>query len=135
MNNWLLMGLLTMLLNGVVLTMQKLVPVRFTNSYLLMFYVVGGLICWIAAAVLGKRVRLLDVAFGVAAGLMSYVGNVFMIRGLSMGRAALVFPIVYGISMVLVTLISVVCFRERLTPRGICAVIVGIASIVVLKLS
>ena len=67
--------------------------------------------------------------------MLSYLGNVYLIRSLSMGSAALVLPIVFGSSMVVVTLVSATVFKEKLSPRGICAVIVGIVSVVVLKLS
>jgi multidrug transporter EmrE-like cation transporter len=134
-NKWIVMAFCAMFLNGVVLTTQKLVPVAFTNHFLALAFAVGGSICWATVIVLRRSVRAADFALGAAAGVISYIGNVFLIRSLSMGSASLVFPIVFGTSMVIVTLASALAFKERLTPRGICAVIVGIASVVVLKLS
>lgn len=135
MNKWIVMAFCAMFLNGAVLTMQKCVPVAFTNQFLALVFVVGGAICWATVFVLRKSLKIADVALGAATGVVSYIGNVFLIKSLSMGSASLVFPIVFGTSMVVVTLVSVIGFREKLSPRGICAVIVGIISVVVLKLS
>lgn len=135
MKKWIVMAFCAMFLNGVVLTTQKCVPVVFTNQFLALVFVVGGSICWASVFALRRSLRPADFALGAATGVISYIGNVFLIRSLSMGSAALVFPVVFGTSMVIVTLASALAFKERLTPRGICAVIVGIASVVVLKLS
>lgn len=75
MNQWLPLAFGVLLLNGTVLTLQNLLPVKYTRHFL-------------------------SSAF-----------------------------------LVLVTLISVTIFNERLGPRGVLAAIVGIASAIVLKLS
>jgi drug/metabolite transporter (DMT)-like permease len=135
MNRWMPMAFCAMFLNGAVLTVLKCLPAAFTNHFLVLVFVVSGLVSWTLVAVASKRVRLVDFAIGAAAGAMSYVGNVFLIRSLSMGKASLVFPVVFGSSMVIVTLVSAIGFKEKLTPRGICAVVVGIVSVVVLRMS
>lgn len=135
MNKWLVLALGTMLLNGVVLTIQKCLPVCFTYQFLAVLFVIDGLICWAFVIALKRPVRLGHFALGAATGIISYIGNVFLIRSLSIGKASVVLPIVFGASMVIVTLVSAMGFRERLTPRGICALIVGIASVVILSRS
>jgi drug/metabolite transporter (DMT)-like permease len=84
---------------------------------------------------LRRPVKLGHFGLGAAAGVVSYLGTAFLIRSLSIVEASVVLPIVFGTSMVVVTLVSAVGFKERLTPRGICAVIVGIASVVILSRS
>jgi len=125
-----------MLLNGVVLAIQKCLPAQYTNHFLPLIYVVGGIVSWGAAVALKRPIRLAHFGLGAAAGLVSYVGNYCLIRSLAPpSKASVVFPIVFGTSMLIVALVSVVGFKERLTPRGICAVIVGIASVVILSQS
>lgn len=137
MNRWIALAFCAMLLNGMVLTIQKLLPVRFTNQFLALVFVVGGLICWTLVVALKRPVRLGHFALGAVTGVASYIGNVFLIKSLSFpgAEASVVLPIVFGTSMVVVTLVSAVGFKEKLTPRGICAVIVGIASVVILSRS
>lgn len=135
MSRWLAFAFLALLLNGTVLTLQKLLPVRFTNQFLALLFTLAGVICWSIVIVLKRPFRFRHFALGAATGLVSYVGNVFLIRSLSLADAAVVFPIVFGSSMVVVTLVSTLAFREKLSPRGICAVAVGIASVVVLSVS
>lgn len=135
MNRWIMLAFCAMLLNGTAQTIQNCLPVRFTNQFLAVMFILGGLICWSLIAVLKRPVRLKHFAVGAAAGAVSYIGNVFLIRSLSLRDGSIVFPVVFGTSMVVVTLVSAVGFREKLTPRGICAVIVGIASVVILSRS
>jgi len=135
MSRWIVLAFCAMLLNGTVLTIQKLLPVRFTNQFLALVFVVGGLICWSLVVALKRPLRLGHFALGAITGVVSYIGNVFLIRSLSVAEASVVLPIVFGTSMVVVTLVSAVGFKEKLTPRGICAVIVGIASVVILSRS
>ena len=49
-----------MLLNGAVLTTQKCVPVAFTNQFLALVFIVGGLICWATVVALRRSLRLVD---------------------------------------------------------------------------
>ncbi len=135
MSKWITFAFLAFLLNGTVLTLQKLLPVRFTNQFLALLFTLAGVICWSIVIVLKRPFAFRHFALGAATGLISYVGNVFLIRSLSLADAAVVLPVVFGSSMVIVTLVSAVGFREKLSPRGMCAVIVGIASVVVLSMS
>lgn len=135
MNRWITFAFCAMLLNGTAQTIQNCLPVRFTNQFLAVMYIFGGLICWSIAVARRCPVRLKHFAIGAAAGAVSYVGNVFLIRSLSLRDGSIVFPVVFGSSMVVVTLVSAIGFKEKLTLRGICAVIVGIASVVILSRS
>jgi len=132
-----------MLFNGTSLVLQNSVDSAYTNHFLAATFLLSALVCWSFVLVQQKKLRLADLAIGAGAGVISYIVNFSLMRNLAIWKAtpalaksvSLVFPITFGASMMIVTLISAFVFREKLTPRGILAIIVGIASVVVLKLS
>ena len=136
MNRWLLLAFGAMVFNGVVLTTQRGVEAYygtvFTNHYLVLAFLVGAVICWSAIVMQQKRPRLAHLALGAAAGIVSYVGNLFLILSLEGNDSYLVFPTVCGSQMILVTVLSRWIFKERLSRRSACAVVVGTASLLIL---
>ena len=136
MNRWLLLAFAAMVFNGGVLITQRSVEAyygtAFVNHYLAISFLVGAIICW--AAILMRRAKpsLAHVALGAAAGVASYVGNLFLILSLEGNDSYLVFPIVCGSQMILVTIASRWIFKERLTRRSLCAVVVGTLSLIIL---
>ena len=136
MNRWLLLAFVAMVFNGVVLVTLRGVEayygIVFVNHYLALSFLVGAVVCWSVIIVRRARPRLAHVALGAAAGIVSYVGNLFLVLSLEGNDSYLVFPIVCGSQMMLVTVVSRWIFGERLSRRSVCAVVVGTVSLIIL---
>lgn len=74
----------------------------------------------------------LGLAF-TATGILMALLYVLMISAVKALPAALVYPVANGGRLLAVTVVDVVKFRQKLSPRQLIGLIVGIAAIVILS--
>lgn len=64
----------------------------------------------------------------------SYVSNGLMIRLSSMVHTVILYPVYNGLNVILVTLVSCLAFRERMTRKKVVILLVGICALVLMNL-
>jgi len=137
---WMRLMLVAFVANGVgpfglkVLTMQGLGAYQ---SQYLMYWYLGGLIFALAALRLNKTgVNGREILLGAAMGGCSLAGQSFTAMALAKGLPGhIAFPLTTGGSLFLVALAGIALFKERIGPFGLCGVILGVASLVMLSIS
>lgn len=139
---WLLLMLLSFLFNGCeafgVRVLAGLgMADRYTDQYLLYYYLSGLLCIGIPLLVKGTRPNAREVGVGALMALCSISGTISLAYAL--GRynipGNIAFPISNGGSLFMVVIAGVLLFRERLGRYGICGCALGILAIVLLSVS
>lgn len=81
-----------------------------------------------------ERPGLAEIGFGVLVGIPNFIGSRFTLVALKSLPAVIVYPSRSVGSLVLVTLIGVFCFRERLTKKQLAAIAVILVSLLLLNI-
>jgi multidrug transporter EmrE-like cation transporter len=137
---WMRLMLVAFLANGIgpfglkVLAMRGLTA--YHSQYLLYWYL-GGFVFALAALVLGGGgVNGREILLGAAMGGCSLAGQSFTALALAKGLPGhIAFPLTTGGSLFLVALAGIVLFKERIGSYGLCGVILGVASLVMLSIA
>lgn len=138
MNSWMLLAFIAFFLNGCVLITQKIIADRYPggeNLFMACVFLAGTLLCGLVLVLQKRRPRFMDFAMGGLAGIVSFGGNLCLIRALSMSHSYLVLPPVFGIWMLVVAFASRFLFREPLGRRSVLAFATGVLAIVLLSVS
>jgi multidrug transporter EmrE-like cation transporter len=139
-NIWMRLMLVAFVANGIGPFGLKVLATRglaaYQAQYLLCWYV-GGFVFAMAALLLGRTgVNAREVLLGAAMGACSLAGQSFTALALSKGLPGhIAFPLTTGGSLFLVALAGIVLFKERIGPYGLCGVILGVASLVMLSIA
>ncbi|MFB3924396.1 MAG: hypothetical protein ACE145_21960 [Terriglobia bacterium] len=132
---WLSAGFLG---NGFAQFLQKYLHVaglgQHQASALIAMYVSGALFALALVLAFRGRVRGIELAFGMAVGLCSFLGNLAVLRSLGTLPAYTVFPLVVGGPIVLVALYSWLIVCERLGWRARAGIGCGLVAVVLLTL-
>ena len=108
----------------------------YQQQYLFYWYL-GGFIFALAALLLSRTGLLArEVALGAAMGGCSLAGQSFTALSLAKGVPGhIAFPLTTGGSLFLVAAAGILLFKERIGPFGLCGVVLGIASLVMLSVA
>lgn len=104
----------------------------YINLYLGISYFIGFAMCLIIIVIRGHAIKARALLYGLAGGILSYVGSYLYIRLMGVFPSALIVPLFSCGSIVLVTLCSVVIFREKISRRLITALFVGVMAVAAL---
>jgi len=137
---WIRLMLVAFLANGIgpfglkVLAEQGLAA---HQSRYLFYWYIGGTAFGIAALAAGRTgVRLREILLGAAMGACSLAGQSFTALALARGLPGhIVFPLTTGGSLFVVAVAGIVLFRERVGPYGLCGIVLGVASLVMLAVA
>lgn len=107
------------------------------QSQYLMFWYLAGFIFAVAALLVSRNgVNWREVALGAAMGGSSLAGQTFTVLALAKGLPGhIAFPLTTGGSLFLVATAGLLLFKERIGPYGLCGVILGILSLVMLSVA
>ena len=107
------------------------------QSQYLMFWYLAGFIFALAALLMSRTgVNWREVALGAAMGGSSLAGQTFTVMALANGLPGhIAFPLTTGGSLFLVASAGLLLFKERVGPYGLCGVILGILSLVMLSVA
>lgn len=107
------------------------------QSQYLMFWYLAGFIFAVAALLVSRTgVNWREVALGAAMGGSSLAGQTFTVLALAKGLPGhIAFPLTTGGSLFLVATAGLLLFKERIGPYGLCGVILGILSLVMLSVA
>jgi len=137
---WMRLMLVAFVANGIgpfglkVLAMRGLAD--YQSQYLFYWYL-GGLVFAVAALLIGRGgVNGREILLGAAMGGCSFAGQSFTAMALAKGLPGhIAFPLTTGGSLFLVALAGIALFKERIGPYGLCGVILGVASLVMLSIA
>lgn len=104
------------------------------SHYLLYTFVVALILCALLAWRKGQKLSLSDVGFGLLLGAPNYFSARFLLRSLSSLPAVVVYPTFSVGTIILVTLVGRVVFREKLSRRQLLAMGVILLALVLLNL-
>lgn len=137
---WARLMLIALLANGIGPFGLKVLAMRGLSgeqSRYLFFWYLGGLVFAVAALMFSRSgVNAREIMLGAAMGGCSLAGQTFTAMALSKGLPGhIVFPLTTGGSLFLVALAGIVLFKERIGPYGLCGVVLGVASLVMLSMA
>lgn len=136
---WLFFALLTLVTNGICSVLQKVHQLQFPRLYRTEFMVWSLLCVLVILSVTGTvqkapGPRFRFSAAGLAAGGMNALANYIVLYLSATENASTLFPIVSMANIIAVWLIGLFLFRERLKPAQLLGLLVGMLSVLLLKL-
>ena len=104
------------------------------NHYLVFVFLVALTLCLVLCVVKRQSVTLPDVLCGFALGIPNYLSSRFLLQALGSVPAVVVYPSFSVGTIVTVTLVGVICFREKLEKRKLIALGMILGALVLLNL-
>lgn len=145
---WFLLALVTMVCNGTLSVIQKVLTSSFENPNIVSFscvaFGIGALLCWAMALIFKLRGADLTpwtknkkplALCAVGMGLGTGGGNLLNTLALTVLPASVSFPLVQGTVIVSLLVGSAFIYKERLNKMGYLSVALGLAGIVLLSLA
>ena len=135
---WTRLMLVAFLANGIGPFGLKVLATRglaeFQSQYLLYWYL-GGFVFALGALLVGRSgVNGREILLGSMMGACSLAGQSFTALALAKGLPGhIAFPLTTGGSLFLVAVAGIFFFQERIGPYGLCGVVLGVASLVMLS--
>ena len=139
---WMVYTLLTLIANGIFSIVQKLHQMRFPTLYRneFMFWAMLCVVVILLMTVLpGKKsgdgkIRPTFSVLGALSGVLNCLANYIVLYLSATENASVLFPIVSVANIMMVWLIGIVFFKERLRSTQILGLIIGVTSVVLLKI-
>lgn len=104
------------------------------NQYLFCTFL-AALLCAAVLCVRGhERIGIWDVAFGILLGIPNYYSARFLLLSLSHIPAVIVYPVYSVAAIVAVSLVSLICFHEKLSRKKCAAMGVILAALILLNI-
>lgn len=144
---WLMFALLAFLGGGSLGVLVKTHQYLFPGQYMVSYLVIGFLTAAVTAGVLiiirrmkhGDSIHTIrhkNVAYLVlAAGITTAVGNYLFVKMVSVVPTVVLFPVINGTQIILMTIVSVFIFKEKLTFRAILGILIGVIAVVLISIS
>lgn len=136
MKKWAIFAFMSMVLNGIVIIFQKYVSFlkmdAYIDVYLGISYLIGFAMCLSVIIARKYAVKVPDLSYGLAGGILSYTGSYLYIMLMGVFPSTLLVPLFSCGSIILVTLCSVTLYKERLGKRQILALLTGLAAVTAL---
>lgn len=104
------------------------------NHFLLMTFATALVLCSLLCIIRRQGVTPADIGYGLAIGIPNYCSARFLLMALTEVPAVVVYPIFSIGTIVLVTLVGVCCFRERLDHRKLIALAIILFSLLLLNI-
>lgn len=130
----LLLLLVTGFSNAMSKIFERVGSPAFSDHFLLYIFGVAFILCVSLCLVKKQKLALADVLCGFAIGIPNYFSTRFMLLSLSRVPAVVAYPSYSVSSIVLVTLVGVIAFREKLAKRKLIALGIILAALVLLNL-
>ncbi len=132
-------GLLCLLLcSGITDTMASIYDQAgapaFRNHYLFFTFLAALLIALGSALYRKERPRSADLLFGVLIGVPNYFSSRFLLLSLEQVPAVVAYPVFSIGTLLIISLIGIAIFREHLSRRKLCAMVLIAASLLLLNL-
>ena len=130
--------LLLLLITGFSNSMSKIFAQvgaqAFSDHFLFYIFAMAFVLCVALCIVKRQKLTIADALCGMAIGIPNYFSTRFMLLSLSQVPAVVAYPSYSVSSIVLVTLVGVIVFKEKLSRRKLLAMGVILAALVLLNL-
>lgn len=135
---WLCYALLTLLANGICSVLQKMHQLQFPTLYRneFMFWAMLCVFLVLLVANTPKKPCITVFRFsllGLVSGILNCLANYIVLYLSATGHASVIFPIVSVANIMAVWIIGILVFKEKLKPLQVVGLLLGIASVVMLK--
>lgn len=104
------------------------------NFFLVFTFLMALVLCLILCVVKKQSVTLPDILCGLALGIPNYMSARFLLWSLNNLNAVVVYPSFSVGTIIAVTLVGVICFREKLEKRKLTALVMILGALVLLNL-
>lgn len=94
----------------------------FDDRYLLLGFFFGGVSTVVMMLISKEKPKLMDVLFGVLVGIPNYFVSRFLLHALIKVPAFIVYPSYSVATIVVISILSLIIFREKLSKRQLCGV-------------
>lgn len=104
------------------------------DHFLIYTFAVALILCIIICIVRRQRPGLAEIGFGVLLGVPNYLSTRFLLMSLSDVPAVIAYPTYSAGTIVLVTIVGMLCFKEKLGMRKLVSLAIILAALVLLNL-
>ena len=103
------------------------------SHFLLLTFLTALILCCVLARVRGQKISVTDAVFGLILGIPNYLSSRFLLISLSSVPAVIAYPTFSVGTIVIVSLVSLSVFREKLTGKQWTAIAIILLSLVLLN--
>lgn len=109
-------------------------PAALKNQFLLYIFMVAFVLCVLLCIIRKQKPGLMDMLFGLAIGIPNYYSARFLLLSIGEIPAMVAYPSFSVGTIIVVALVGVLCFREKLNRRKLIALGVILAALVLLNM-
>lgn len=113
---------------------EEIGPQAMKDQFLLYTFFTAFVVCVIVCLVKKQKPAMMDVAFGALIGIPNYLSTRFLLWALKDVPAVIAYPSYSVGTIVLVMLVGVIAFKERLGKRKLIALAVILAALILLNI-
>lgn len=113
---------------------EEIGPQAMKDQFLLYTFFTAFVVCVIVCLVKKQKPALMDIAFGALIGIPNYLSTRFLLWALKDVPAVIAYPSYSVGTIVLVMLVGVIAFKERLGKRKLTALAVILAALILLNM-
>jgi drug/metabolite transporter (DMT)-like permease len=107
---------------------------QWDNQFLLYTFIMAFILCTILLVKSGKKIRPSDMLYGIALGVPNYMSSLFELKALNKIPAFIVFPSVSICTILVVSLFSMVVFKEKITKKQVISILIIMIALVLLNI-
>ena len=109
-------------------------PAALKNQFLLYIFMVAFVLCVLLCIIRKQKPGAMDMLFGLAIGIPNYYSARFLLLSIGEIPAMVAYPSFSVGTIIVVALVGVLCFREKLNRRKLVALGVILAALVLLNM-
>lgn len=133
-----ILGLIAVMLAGgggdvMAKVFDEIAPANLKNQFLLYIFIVAFVLCVLLCIAKKQRPAFMDMLFGLAIGIPNYYSARFLLLSIGEIPAMVAYPSFSVGTIIVVALVGVTCFKEKLNKRKLIALAVILAALVLLN--
>ncbi len=113
---------------------DKLGSETYKNHYLLFIFVAAIVLSTVVLLIKKQHFTLMDAGWGLAIGIPNYFSARFLLLSLSGVKAIVVYPVYNAMTILLISLIGLLFFKEKLGRRKLIGLLLIVGAIVLLNM-
>lgn len=107
---------------------------EYEEHFLCLTFVAASILCVILALKKGQKLAKQDVLFGLLVGIPNYYSARFLLKAVGEVPAVIAYPTYSVATIVVISMVGVICFKEKLTKRQQAAIGVILVALVLLNI-
>lgn len=114
---------------------QRIGMVEIKSYFLFVIFTTAFLISIVFTYMKDRRISKKDIAVGICVGVPNMFSSFFLISALSSIKASIAFPVYSAGTIVIISILSVIIFNERLEKKDMIAIILTMASLILVNIA